>query len=272
MVEAMTAVKTGQMGYLKAAKHFGVPRTTLFHLCKKERRPSEICNTQLGRKPVLPPELEKQPCEYLLEMDNRLFGLSRTYMRRMRYQLASANNIQHQFSEHLKLAGKKWFKAFLRRHPNLSIRKPTGTSFSRALGFNRENVHTFFDLLEAEMDKHKFAADRIYNVDETGLTIVQSRCSEIAFLKGKRQVGAITSAERGSLVTAILCMSAGGTFVPPTQKYERSTGKRCSTRNQVCFSPVRLDSNRIIYRLVQNFFSQSKTIKRRSHFANTGWP
>ncbi|KAK9679096.1 DDE superfamily endonuclease [Popillia japonica] len=34
-------------------------------------------------------------------------------------------------------------------------------------------------------------------------------------MRGKRQVGALTSAERGSLVTLVLCMNAAGNFVPP---------------------------------------------------------
>lgn len=40
-------------------------------------------------------------------------------------------------------------------------------SFSRAVGFNKENVSQFFDLLEQLLDKYHFLPDRIYNVDET---------------------------------------------------------------------------------------------------------
>lgn len=71
------------------------------------------------------------------------------------------------------------------------------------------------------MEKYNFPAEWIYNVNETGLTIVQSKCSEIISLKGKRQVSTLTSAERGSLVTAILYMSADGIFVPPLLIYPR---------------------------------------------------
>ena len=64
------------------------------------------------------------------------------------------------------------------------------------------------------MDKHHYPADRVYNVDETGISIVQSRIQSVLALKGSKQVEAITSAERGSLVIAVTCMSAGGTFIP----------------------------------------------------------
>ena len=73
----------------------------------------------------------------------------------------------------------------------------------------------FFSILEQLMGQHKFAADRIYNVDETGIRVVPSQMPKILGRKGKRQTGALTSAERGFLITCVMCMSAGGSFVPP---------------------------------------------------------
>ncbi|XP_072380833.1 uncharacterized protein [Diabrotica undecimpunctata] len=61
----------------------------------------------------------------------------------------------------------------------------------------------------------KYSPDKVFNVDETGLSIVQSKVQYVIALRDLKQVGALTSAERGSLVIAVLCMSAGGTFVPP---------------------------------------------------------
>lgn len=46
------------------------------------------------------------------------------------------------------------------------------------------------------------------------LTIVQSKIPYAVDLKGKRQIASLRAAERGSFVTVIACMSAGGTFVP----------------------------------------------------------
>ncbi|KAJ4441384.1 hypothetical protein ANN_11239 [Periplaneta americana] len=56
---------------------------------------------------------------------------------------------------------------------------------------------------------------RLYNCDETGLTEVQHKVNKVASLKGKRQVGSVSSAERGFLVTAVTCMSSAGYFLPP---------------------------------------------------------
>ena len=73
----------------------------------------------------------------------------------------------------------------------------------------------FFDLLEELQKKYQFTADRIFNCDETGLTTVPSKPSKVIAAKGKKQVGALSSAERGQLLTVDICMSASGNYIPP---------------------------------------------------------
>lgn len=50
---------------------------------------------------------------------------------------------------------------------------------------------------------------------------MQTKNSKVLALKGRRQVGCITSAERGVLSTACFCMSAVGHFVPPMLIFPR---------------------------------------------------
>ena len=51
------------------------------------------------------------------------------------------------------------------------------------------------------MERHNLRPNNIYNVDETGVTTVQGKPSKVIALKGHKQVGNVTSAERGQLVT-----------------------------------------------------------------------
>jgi len=113
------------------------------------------------------------------------------------------------------MAGKDWVKGFRKRHPEITLRSPEATSSARAQAFNRPNVMKFFTILQNVQQINNFLPHRVFNVDETGLTTVQSKCSKIFALKGRRQVGSLTSAERGVLSTIVVCMSAGGNFIPP---------------------------------------------------------
>ena len=59
------------------------------------------------------------------------------------------------------------------------------------------------DNVEKVYKWYEFTPDRIYNCDETALTTVQ-RPHKIIATKGSKQVGAVTSQERGQLVTHYL--------------------------------------------------------------------
>ncbi|CAH1992695.1 unnamed protein product [Acanthoscelides obtectus] len=189
MRKAIEDVRSNRLGYL-FAKRYNVPRAILHRLCNKEGSPDTVSSTTLGRKTALPPELETELVKYLLIMDQMYYGLTRKDLRSMAFQLARRNSLPHPFSFLRESAGKDWLYGFMKRHKaSLSIRKPTGTSLNRALGFNKEDVNEFFNLLEKLMTEKDFHCDRFYNVDETGLCIVQSKCPEVVSKRGKLTTG-----------------------------------------------------------------------------------
>lgn len=65
------------MGFLKAAKTFGVPKTTLIRLSQNNAPLNEITNLKLGRKATLPKVLEADLTKYILQMEQSGFGLTR---------------------------------------------------------------------------------------------------------------------------------------------------------------------------------------------------
>lgn len=230
MRQAIEEVLEGRMGYLKASKQFGVPRTTV------EARVNKIKKGKLERKysakkglgrhrPVFSEAQEEELVKHILYMESRLFGFTLSDLRSLAYQLAERNGLAHQFNKDKKMAGKTWLYKFLERHPNVKLRTPEPTSLARAMGFNRPAVQKFFSLLSDVLEKYKIPPERIYNVDETGIMTVPKKRSKCLSLRGKKQVGCISSAERGILVTLEICMSASGVFMPPTFIFPRSREK-----------------------------------------------
>ena len=55
-------------------------------------------------------------------------------------------------------------------------------------------------------------------MDETGFSMVQ-KPQKVFACKGKHQVGAITSCERGRNVTFVCCVNTAGIYVPPLVIY-----------------------------------------------------
>lgn len=153
--------------------------------------------------------------EYLKTAADVYFGLSSKEVRKFAYQYAKANliKIPESWKEN-EMAGPDWFYYFMKRHPSLSLRTPEATSLARATSFNKTNVSRFFALLKSVLEKYKFEPQDIYNIDETGITTVQ-KPDRVVARKGFKQIGRITSAERGCLVTLAACISAGGTTIPP---------------------------------------------------------
>jgi hypothetical protein len=90
-------------------------------------------------------------------------------VRCLAYQLAVHYKIKFPTYWHEnKMAGRDWLVNFMKRHPNLSIRRPQATSLGRATGFNQFTVSQFFQKLDEVMKKYNFGPENIYNVDETG--------------------------------------------------------------------------------------------------------
>ncbi len=223
MEGAVNAVLEGAMGSLKASRQFNVPQTTIErYVAKKRADLNYVCEKKLGVfTSVFTPEQETDLKVYLTQMEGQLFGLTINELCILAFQIAERNNIKHPFNVEIGSAGRCWVKGFLKRNPTLTIRKPEATSAARAMGFNQVAVGKFFDLLENQVDKLKFTGDRIFNCDETGITVNPKGHSKIIALKGRRQVGTVTSAERGQTVTAEICVSASGSYVPPMLIYPR---------------------------------------------------
>jgi hypothetical protein len=140
------------------------------------------------KRQIFEKHMEESLAQYLLKCSSMFYGLSPKKTRQLAYQFAVRNSLKIPDTWKIKkMAGKDWFSAFLRRNPNLSIRKPEATSLARMTAFNRTTVSEFFDKLEAVRRRTEYQSCQIFNLDETGVTTVPS-VQKIVGKKGEKQV------------------------------------------------------------------------------------
>ncbi|XP_043461173.1 uncharacterized protein LOC122497871 [Leptopilina heterotoma] len=194
----------------------------------KEIREGEKINT-IAKKYNIPRgtlrgRIEKETSlkKYFLKAAAIFHGFSYTAARQLAYEYAVSLKSKGQISYippswkgtvsgQKGSASKDWMLSFMRRHPDLSLRKPQATSLGRATAFNEHNVSMFFTKLKDVIERFNINPENIWNMDETALTTVQKPVAVIA-QRGVRNIGSITSAERGVLVTLALAVSATGVY------------------------------------------------------------
>lgn len=195
----------------EASRRYKIPIGTLHRHLK-----SGSAKQSLGRyTQVFTRAMELEIVKHAKDLDSKYYGLTRESLKELAYLLAVRNDIPHPFQNGK--AGRAWLEGFMKRQPELSFRAPESTSLARCSGFNRLMVQRFYDNLWEVYERHGFVQRPIdvYNMDETGVKTSSSRPPKVVSIKGKRQVGVISTAERGELTTVIACCNAAGTFLPP---------------------------------------------------------
>lgn len=214
--KAIADIKENNIKVLSASSKYNIPRSTLRYWVNREL-PDEH---KKGRfQHVFNNEQREELREHILKLQRMFYGISGIDVRRLAFQYAEAIQLPHSFNKTKKMAGKDWLISF-NRMEDLSFRTPEATSMARVAGFTKEKVERFFRIFLECLTKYQFPPSRIFNIDETGLSIVQKPRKIIA-QKGAKQIGRITSAERGKNITMIGTISATGTFIPPFLIYPR---------------------------------------------------
>lgn len=225
MKESAEQVVKGELSLCEASLKSGIAKSTLWRYVQrlKTEQPTTVVKFSPNYKcrQIFDDVEETCLAEYLIMASKLHHGLSTKAARSLAFEYAERNhkNIPSSWIRN-QTAGEDWLEGFFRRHPVLSLRSPEATSLSRATSFNRLNVATFFDNLDVVMQRYKFEPHQIFNVDETGVTTVQ-KPEKIIAERGAKQVGRVTSAERGTLVTVCCTVNAGGNSIPPVFIFPR---------------------------------------------------
>ena len=84
--------------------------------------------------------------------------------------------------------GEEWWRGFIKRHPQLALRKPQSLQLSRAKAACPETIdHWFFKILEPLLHKTGLInhPDQIYNADETSFCLT-GRPQKVIACKGAK--------------------------------------------------------------------------------------
>jgi hypothetical protein len=130
-------------------------------------------------------------------------------------------------------------------------------------------------MYESAMNTIQYTPARLYNYEETDITLVQHKHAKILRLKGKRQISSLQSAKRGFLVTIVTYMSPNGHFIPPLlefprKKYETRTDERQTAWINPRLPFLGMDTERDFLPVVSSFHQTYKADKRRSCYLSPG--
>lgn len=140
--EAMEKVKTKQMEVNEAFRAFSIPLRTL-----KRHISTGKSKVPLGRSTVLSKEHEQRLVAHIKKLEKVEFAPDCKDVKELVYQFAEKLKMKYRFCNTSMPAGNVWLSGFLRRNPELSIRKSEGLSLARAHGMNRNDVQEFFNIL-----------------------------------------------------------------------------------------------------------------------------
>lgn len=212
---ALELVRKDKFSIRKAARCVGINNETLrLYVHGKRSLPTDIQKSPFNHRQVFSSPQEAKIAEYLKTCSALFHGLRQDQARELAFEFGQKNDIRMPDSWHTnKKAGVDWLQGFIKRN-GLSLRTPEATSMVRAQGFNKQAVDVFFKNLKDVLTRFKFKPVNIYNLDETGITNVHA-FPRVISEKGRKQVGQITSQERGTLVTVCCTVNAIGNALPP---------------------------------------------------------
>jgi hypothetical protein len=113
----LEAVRNSDNELNAAPRKYSVPKATLKRLLDGKNY-FAVGNIQvIGSVGDIPPDVEEELINHILQLEQRIFGTTVTYLRRLVFQIAELIHFSRRFSKNKEISGKKWYYEFMRRHP-----------------------------------------------------------------------------------------------------------------------------------------------------------
>lgn len=208
--KALQAIQNG-MGKKTASNKFNIPRATL-----QFRLSNLFVKTRPGPDTVLSNPEETEIVKWIITASRKGFPRRKEDVIKSVKLFLDEHPRTNSFVDNT--PGEGWYKLFLKRHPELSIRTSEAVS-SASSKLSEKLIRNWFTQVEEylkENDLFHILSDpsRVYNGDETNFILCPKNTKVIA-LKGTKNVYEIDHAQSKSCVTVMFTFSADGVITPP---------------------------------------------------------
>ena len=209
LISAVDDIQRNNMSYRRAAAKYGIPRSTLALYAKGKL---EI-GTKPGPSSVLTSAEESKLVEYVLHMSRIGYGKTKEELFDIVQMILEKDGRENPFTNNR--PGRKWWKLFKQRHPELSLRSPELLQIARAKCSTSEVIQGWFIEFEQFLIMHgvKNSPSQIWNADEAGFPLCPKSGKVIA-MKNTKDVYSITGDSKDQ-ITCLCAASAAGDMLPP---------------------------------------------------------
>jgi hypothetical protein len=210
--KAVTAKKFNSLA--AAARYFNVPYYTF---CQRHQKCAGPRSKSQIKKQLLNEVQEQTLCEWIRYMGRIGYPLSKHNLH------AKVADLSPLLQERMKKEGKKllpsrnWVNKFLSRHPDITLKRPTGVDAQHARSFNPVVIARHFQLLADTMKKVDTPWENVYNMDEKGIQVGRGRKldnTKFLYTEGQCICVKVQNANL-ELITAIECVAADGSNLKP---------------------------------------------------------
>jgi len=164
---------------------------------------------------------EQELAEWVSYMTRLNHAPSHPMIRHMAKTLLSrrVRNVNDEFAEYVKYnpIGEQWPARFKSRHPYLQTIIPRPIEAARVKEISFQNLKQYFDAIQSVIERYNILTENIYNMDESGFAIGAIEASKVVIDTRVAEPSRYRQAQPGrqEWVTAVECISAEGSFLPP---------------------------------------------------------
>jgi hypothetical protein len=147
LYKALQAIREDNMGIRGASRKYGVPRGTI-----QDRLHGRVKEAprRMGPATVLTQDKETHPENWLTELAKCGFPQKKKDLFTSVQKIVSAKNKKTPFKQNR--PGEKWYRAFIRRHPKLSLREAEGLTKARSI-ITEESIKKWFRELKQFLEE-----------------------------------------------------------------------------------------------------------------------